>query len=273
MSDLPRDPAQPGGEPPADPNAEPLDTELDETLDPEEPEPELDEDGNPIEVEPEPDEPSPPAAARRQGPRGRPYGETIREQQRQIDDLRQQLQARPAPQPQVDTAAQRAAEAAEEQRFLESLELMSPAQAAIAAARREREQSERRMQQYLLHQQVTTQETLDRQAYDSQARTSKIHEQYRARVERMVADERARGNFVNREVALKYLLGEDAIARANRAAAPQRKAAAGRVAAQQVRTGSPRGDAPATGRRPAPGSLEADEALLRDAWARGEITF
>lgn len=259
MSDLPRDPADGGADDPLDP-IEPQEVELDEDGNPVEPEPELDEDGNPIEPDPEP-EPEP-RQTRRTGPRGRANGEEIRELRSQLEQTNRQLtelQRRPAAAPFDPQAAQAA-----ENKFWADLDLMAPAEAMKAVYARARGE----FQQQFVSQSISTQETLDKQSYDASARISRVHQQYRQRVEDLVATERARGNTVPRDVALKFLLGEDAINRANRVVPGQRRAAGARVAAQTTRPVRGGGDVARGGRRRDEGA--DDEALLRNITA-GDI--
>lgn len=266
MSDRPNRPQDGGGEPePLDPNAE---TELVEDDDAgeveleDEPEPGEGEDPEPGEPEPDPE-----PTIRRGGPRGRSIGERDRE----IAELRGQVQTLLSQQRQPAPAAPpqdpRAAQQAEEQFWAEIAQL--PYEHQMRAVWNRAQQV---IQGQLLNQQLSTRETLDRQSYESRIASSPIHARYRDRVEKMVADERARGNIVDREVALKYIVGEDAINRANGAAPRQRREAATRVQQQQTRPTNSRGDGTAR-RRPEPGSAEADEALIRDADQRGISIF
>lgn len=253
MSDLPRNPVDDGAGEPLDQLEPDPNLELDEDGNPVDPEPELDEDGNPIEFEPEPEpEPEP---LRTRGPRGRANGEQIRELRTKLEQTQRRLDEMSRPQPQrVDPAAQQAAE----ERFWASLEMMPQAEALKAVYAR----ASAEVRQQLGFQQITTQENFDRQQYEANARTSRVHQQYRQRVDDLVAAERSRGNVVGREVALKFLLGEDAINRANRIAPGQRRAAAGRLAGQTTRPTNGRGDvARGGGRRD---QASDDERLLRN---------
>lgn len=248
MSDLPRDPDVDG---PGDDDAEldqpdDLETEIDDEAEAgDEPEPEGDE-------EPEP----PPRQTRRE--RGRAFGEQIRELRTQNENLGRQIEElrRPAPQ-RVDPAAQQAAEA----QFFEQLEMMPPREAYRALL----QYGQRIVGQQLQMQQVNTQENFDKQSYEARAQSSRVHQQYATRVEALVATERARGNMVPRETALKFLLGEDAINRANRVAPAQRRAGAARVAAQTVPPRGARGDVARGG--PRRNRDADDEAMLRGIMA------
>jgi len=156
-----------------------------------------------------------------------------------------------------------------EQEFYASLELMQPAQAYQAIVARERQLVGAHLQQV----EFRSNDRADKQAYDIAARSSRVHQQYRSQVEQTLAAERAQGRNPDREVILKYLVGNDVLDRANRAAPAQRNGAARRVAAQQSRPTGARGDAGRGQRGPAPGSMEHDEALLNDAIRRGVNVF
>lgn len=242
MSDIPAGP--PGEE----------DLDLGEIVDdlepePDEPEPEA-EDEEPPEVDGE--EPPEPVAQPRQGRRGQ--AERLRIKTDRLERELAELKARPAPvaQPAIDPGAAQRAEAEKWERRA----MMSPVEIAQDVAR----EFEGRMQQSLAMQQFTTQDLVDKQQYDAEARTSRVHQQYKQRVDTLLSSERARGNLgATRGAILAYLVGQDAIERANRAAPRQQRAAAGRVSRQQVRPGSTRSDG-AAGSRTRP---DADEALLR----------
>lgn len=240
MSDIPA--GQPGEE----------DLDLGEIVDDLEPEPDDLEPGVDDE-EPEPDEgdPEPVAAApqRRKGEAAR-YRERLERTERELAELK----ARPAPvaQPAYDPAAAQRAEA----EFNASLDMMAPADAIRAIDQRRTAQ----FQQVLFNQQNQINDRLDKQAYDAEARTSRVHQQYRQFVEDQLVRERAIGNHgATRADILAWKVGKDAIERANRTAPRQQRAAAGRVSRQQVRPGSTRSDG-AAGSRTRP---DADEALLR----------
>ena len=111
-------------------------------------------------------------------------------------------------------------------------------------------------------QQLNTQELIDKQAYESQARTSRIHQQYQPQVEAMLRAERAAGNLsASRDGILNYLVGKDAIERANRGAPVQRRQAAVRVNGQQTRPTGARSDV-ARPERPQADSVEAARARI-----------
>ena len=235
---------------------------------------ELDEDGNPVEPEEEDvlaDEPAP----RRSGG----GSQTIRDQRRArqaaearaVDLERQLAEARgfqagvTARQPAADPqAAQRA-----EQEFYASLELMAPAQAYQAIVARERQN----VGNYVQGIEFRTNDRIDKQTYDIAARSSKVHQQYRSQVESTLAAERAQGRNPDREVILKFLVGNDVLERAQRAAPAQRAGAARRVAGQRTQPTGARGDVSRTGRRPAPGTPEHDEMVVMQGIREGRNVF
>ena len=184
--------------------------------------------------------------------------------EREVAELRGFQQGISQRQPVDPQAAQRA-----EQEFYASLEMMPPAQAYQAIVARERQNVGTALQQI----EFRSNDRADKQAYDIAARTSRVHQQYRSQVEQTLASERAAGRNPDREVILKFLVGNDVLERASRAAPAQRNGAAARVASQQTRPTGARGDVAAKGRRPQPGSLEADIALVEAAIARGESVF
>ncbi len=216
---------------------------------PDEPEPEIEDD------EPEPDGEEPPEPVTpRQGRRGQ--AERLRARlertERDLAELRTQRQ-QPAPAPAIDPAAAQRAE----QEFFASLELMPPAEAHRAVWNRAQQQ----FGQQLLGQQLQTQNTLDKQAYDAEARTNPVYRRHAAAVEALVRQEHARGNFIWREAAIAHIDFQDRKARAATAAPRQQRAAARRVAGQQTRPGSTRSDGAAGGRVPAD-SIEAARARI-----------
>lgn len=229
------------------------------------PELDLDEDGNPVEPEEggeeeEGGEAETPAAAK---PRtGRPsqnqrLRERLERQDRELAELKgwrdaQQQQQRA--QPVLDPVAQARAE----QEKWERRAMMAPAD----ALREVQEEARQEFRQAFQMQQFTTQDLIDKQAYEAQARTSRIHQQYQSQVETMLRAERTAGNYgATRDGILKYLVGQDAIARATGAAPAQRRAAAGRVSGQQARPTGARSDA-ARPQRPAADSVEAARARI-----------
>lgn len=211
----------------------------------------------------------PPAREGRQAGRRETQSQRLR---RQNEELKQELaeargfrqateQFRPQ-QPQVDQAALQRAQ----QERADRLSMMSPVEAAEYIANEKMQL----VAQALQNQQVTIQDRIDKQAYDQQARNSRVHEQYRQQVESLFASERARGNIgADRQSILEYLVGKDAVARASRAAPAQRRAANARVRGQQTRPTGARGDGASGSRRPVPGSAEHDEQLISEFFQSG----
>ncbi len=157
------------------------------------------------------------------------------------------------------------AQARAEQEFYASLELMPPAEAYRAIVARERQNVGAALQQV----EFRNNDRADKQAYDIAARTSRVHQQYRSQVEQTLATERTAGRNPDREVILKYLVGNDVLERASRSAPAQRNGAARRLAQQRTAPTGARSNMSPGGRRPAPGSREADEVLLAEAAAKG----
>ncbi len=252
-----------------DPEPEPED-EVDDDGNPVEPEPEVDEDGNPIEPEPEPEDVTP--APRRGG-----GSQTIREQRRRAQEAeeraakaeRELAEARGFQQGIAARQVDPQAAARAEQEFYASLEMMPPAQAYQALMQRGQQQIGAVIQGV----EFRANERADKQSYDIAARTSKVHQQYRSQVEQTLAAERAQGRNPEREVILKYLVGNDVLERSSRAAPAQRNGAARRVASQRTQPTGARGDAARGQRRPQPGTIEHDEMLVADAIRRGESVF
>lgn len=214
------------------------------------PDQELDENGDPVEPEPQ----RRPAARGRRDQAAR-LRERLDRTERELQELRtNQQNYRPQAAP-VDPQAYARAE----QEKWERRAMMSPAE----AMREVQQESEQRIQQYMMGVQLNTQDTIDKQAYAAEAKTSRVHRQYQAQVEALLANERARGNFAaNRNSLLAYLVGQDTIRRSSAAAPKQRRQAAGRVAGQQTRPTSPRGDG-GQARRPAADSYEAAVERVR----------
>lgn len=177
--------------------------------------------------------------------------------QRAAEQFRPQQQMGPSP-----------AELAEQQRQeAERLALMSPQE--VAAHYYQKGQQE--FQRALLMQQLASEDRLDKREYDGQARTSRIHQQYRDRVEAELARERNAGNLrANRDDILARLVGRDAMDRATQAAPRQRQAAANRQRQQQARPTNGRGDAANNGaRRGTWGDPEFDARMAAEALRKG----
>jgi len=221
---------------------------------------------------PEEDEVAPPAARRGGG------SQTIREQRRRAQDAeRRASEAERRVQnleQQVQTIATRfqqdpQAQARAEQAWLEQLEQMPPAQAYQALQHRARQEFGGALQQLRIEQQ----EQADQARFEASCARSPTRDAYRDRVEQYRQEQRRLGFVIGREEAFHLLYGRDLEARANKARPGQQRQAARRVAGQQTRPTGARSTVQPGSRRPAPGSLEADEALINAAIARGEQVF
>lgn len=168
-------------------------------------------------------------------------------------------------QPQMDPQAAARAEA----EFYAQLEQMPPAQAYQAIVNRERQNFSGAFQQLQFNQQ----DLADRTEFAASCAASPTRAAYRERVEQYRADQRRAGFVIGREEAFHLLYGRDLEARANKARPGQQRAGQRNIQRQQTRPTGARSTATPQGRRPQPGSLEADEALINAAIARGEQVF
>lgn len=221
------------------------------------------------EVEEVADEPAPrrgggSQAIRQQRARAQAAERELAEERRQRQEDRQRLQLLEQRITQDPQAAARA-----EQEWYQSLELMTPAEQARQIMTRGRQEFAQHFQAL----QFQSNDRLDKQAYDAQARINPIFKKYAPDVERVLAAERAAGRNPDREVILDVLYGREMRQRAERAAPAQRRAGAARGAAQRTQPTGARSTVAPGSRRPAPGSAEADEALINAAIARGERVF
>lgn len=188
--------------------------------------------------------------------------------ERELEALKNQFQgfsqARTTQPQQPDPAL--AARQAQER--AERLAMMSPVEAAEFIAG----EKEQQFRQMLMMQHLQTEDRLDKRDYDQQARTSRLHQQYRDRVEAALASERQQGNLrATREDILARLYGQDAIQRSGRAAPRQRQEAAARVARQRTQPTGARGDGAGGGRRGSWGDPEYDERMAREALRKGQF--
>ena len=187
-------------------------------LEPDQPETDSTEPAPEPEPQPEPEgEPEPLAATEQAEPQQQPrqpsraetrirtLTEQIRERDarlaetnRRIDDL---IARQQQPQPQRETAEQRAA------RFA----IMTP-QEQIAESLRE---SEARWEQRMQGFQLQTVETQDRTAFQAKAAVNPVYAKWAPKVEGKKAELAAKGQMVDRETILKYLIGEAALDRLN----------------------------------------------------------
>lgn len=89
---------------------------------------------------------------------------------------------------------------------------------------------------------INTASLMDKTAYDAKATINPVYAKYQDEVETRFQELAKRGQPVEREILLKVLLGERALAGA--ANPKPRKAAESRVASQRVSAGSGKGDTP-----------------------------
>lgn len=152
---------------------------------------------------------------------------------RRLDELTRQV-AQPAPQ--RETPEQRAA------RFA----VMTP-QEQISESLRE---SEARWEQRMQGMQLQTAETADRTAFQAKCTVDPLYAKWAPKVEGKLAELRTRGSNVEREVLLKFLIGEAALERrTSKEGKREVQQAAQRVTAQRVRTGNSGSDTPAQRRQ------------------------
>lgn len=172
--------------------------------------------------------------------RGR-AGETIRQ-------LRARVQTESAERQRIDRELQEL-RAAERQRSQSAQQESSTDRAArralmdpLEVMREDLQESERRTASLLQRQAMETQETSDKLNYNSILRDAPHLRKYDAEVEKIRLEQQARGSFVPREVLLDLAIGRAARAAATKAAPKAQRQGQQRVAAQQSRTASARGD-------------------------------
>lgn len=214
------------------------DDELDLELEPDPVEPEelaeLEEPAEPEEGPKEPGEPAPevrepPVAAQpsRRDTRIQTLTEAARQKdaelaevRRRLDDLSRQMTQ---PRVQAESPEQRAA------RFA----LMTP-QEQMAETLRESEQRTATLVQQV---QMQSADAADRAAFQSRAAVDPLYAKWGPKVEGKLAELRARGNNVEREVLLKFMIGEAALERrGSMAGKTEVRQAQRRVASQRTRT-------------------------------------
>lgn len=198
--------------------------ELDEPEEPAEPEEGLREPGEPAPIVREPP-PSDRQPSRRDN-RIHALTEQIRERDarlaetnRRIDELSRQMTQ---PRVQQETAEQRAA------RFA----LMQPHEIMQETLR----ESEQRTAAMVQQVQQQSQDAVDRAAFQAKAAVKPLYAKYAPKVEGKLAELRARGNNVEREVLLKFMIGEAALERMDsKEGKAEVKQAQKRVASQKTR--------------------------------------
>lgn len=230
------------------------DDELDLEIDPPAEADLEDEPGDPVD-EPEPSEVEPedqPVAARQDQPAQEPRQPSRREARiqtltrelrdrdtrlaetnRRIDEL---ISRQAQPQHQGETPDQRA------QRFA----LMTP-QEQIAETLRE---SEQRHSVQLQNVQMQMLDTADRTSFQTKAAVDPLYAKWGPKVEGKLAELRARGNNVEREVLLKFMIGEAALERrGSKEGKAEVRQAQRRVQNQRTRPGNSGGDTQAQRRQ------------------------
>lgn len=144
-----------------------------------------------------------------------------------------ELQAERAERQRVEREREQRNAAAEEDRFLESIAHLTPLEQSREISRR----SETRVGNQLAMLRFEQQNHSDRAEFKAMARTDPVYQRHADRVEEIHAEHMAKGQFVPREVVLKLVLGEEALARRARAAPAQRKRAEAATARETVRRG------------------------------------
>lgn len=112
----------------------------------------------------------------------------------------------------------------------------------VEIMREDMQESERRTAALLQQHAIQTQETNDKLAYNSILRDSPHLKKYDVEVEKIRTEQQARGVFVPREVLLDLAIGRAARAAATKSAPKAQKQGQQRIAAQQSRQASARGD-------------------------------
>lgn len=175
----------------------------------------------------------------------------LRDTERERDEERRQrvaLETQRQPQ-QPDPATQ----AREEAALFERWSQMAPHE----AERERKDYYERRFSGALNRVTGHLTDQMDRTSFEARCATSKARERLAGRVEEVIGQRRQMGDFsTTREVAFKYLLGEEVDRKTGEATTRQRREGQNRIRSQTTRPGNARGDAPRS-RRPADDSVEA----------------
>src|ERR1700688_805443 len=164
----------------------------------------------------------------------------------------------PAPDPQAAVRANA--------EFYQSLQYMSEEQKFEAVVNRERQQIGAVIQQLQFNQN----DLADQTRFEASCARSPVREAYREKVEAYRQQQLRRGFICSREEAFYLVYGPDVEARANKTRPGQTRAAAARVAGQRTAPTGARSNVSPGGRRPQPGSAEADWTAFNAAVARGE---
>ncbi len=172
--------------------------------------------------------------------------------EREIAEIRQMQSA-----PRQPTAAEIAAEAAQE---AERLALMAPHEQVQYLVAKEMNKVNATLHQTRMH----LAEDADKAAFRSLQTSNPLARKYATDVEKVVSDQKARGFTVDRETALKHVLGTRLFEKSMQTTGKERRAGASRIAANTTRAarpggsqGSERGD-----RRGGDQSLDALERKL-----------
>jgi hypothetical protein len=113
------------------------------------------------------------------------------------------------------------------------------------------------MQRQLNASQWQIQESADRTSFQARAASDPVVKRYADRVEAQLANMRRNGNTAPRENVLKYLIGEDVLAKSSKAGTQQRAAGKGRATAAAGEPPRSRSNATAGGDNESLGALEA----------------
>jgi hypothetical protein len=142
-----------------------------------------------------------------------------------------------------------------EQQERERVALMNPEERAEYRIT----QYERRTEQRLRQSELNNQAAMDKASYDATAASNPTYKRYSAEVERMFAEQMAKGAPVDRTTILKHILGAKALEGA--AQAPrQRRAANTRVERERVIPSTGKGDQ----QRPSTRRMSTAEERLKD---------
>lgn len=188
--------------------------------------------------------------------------DTLREELRAQREHNARVEAELRELRQIREASQQRPQEESEDQFLARIALLDPESRMDAKVDRALKRSERQsaLQNFALI------DRADKAAFDARAETSRDRKRLAAQVEQTVQNVRRGGGNVEREVAYKFLLGEerDKMA-ANPRSSPAREQGQRRVQSQQARTTGGRGDEPREQRqrRYAANDMSADAVRSR----------
>ena len=225
-------------DPKTDPELELDDPEPQPEPEPDEPETEPTDEPEPIAASAEP-EPEPQRPSRSQSRiqtlthEIRDRDQRLEQLNRRLDELTQQVRQ---PKPQAETPEQRAQRRA----------LMTPQDVMSEELREAREGFSQQINQM----QWQNAEVADRTAFQAKCATSPLHAKYAPKVEGKLAELRTRGGNAEREVLLKFLIGEAALERySSKEGRGERTAARERVRRATTKPSNSGSDEAATRRR------------------------